>query len=235
MCALPPFLLFDLDDTILNFDGVSDLCWQQLCETVAPQLGGVTAGGLMSAIQSARAWFWSDPARHRRGRLDLLTARRELVAWAFDRLGVCEPALSQAMADAYTEQREELVYPFAGAIESLRRFQDQGIRMGLVTNVMAASQRKKIERFRLAEFFQIILIEGEFGVGKPDHRVFQFALEALQAPCHQAGMVGNDLEYDIRPALELGMQAIWVDCAKSGLPADSAIIPTRTIHSLAEL
>jgi putative hydrolase of the HAD superfamily len=232
---LPAFLLFDLDDTILNFDGVSEMCWRKLCQTYAPQLEGMPAEKLMAAIQAARTWYWADPIRHRRGRLDLVASRREIVAMAFEQAGANDPRLSQAMADAYTEQREELVHPFEGAIESLRRFQAQGIRMGLVTNGNATFQRKKIERFQLAQFFQIILIEGEFGVGKPDQRIFQHALDVLQASCSQAWMVGNDLEYDIRPALELGMGAVWVDCANSGLPPGSSVIPTRTITSLAEL
>jgi hypothetical protein len=44
-----------------------------------------------------------------------------------------------------------------------------------------------------------------------------------------------DLEYDIRPGLELGLTAVWVDIARTSLPSASPVVPTRTIHNLAEL
>jgi len=235
MWSLPPFLLFDLDDTILNFDGVSLPCWQTLCQEFAPRLSRVSTQDLFSAIESARDWFWSDPERHRMGRLDLLTGRRMLVERAFRQLGQADLVLSRAMADAYTEQREELVYPFEGVVDRLRLFQTMGIRMGLITNGSAAGQRRKIERFELTGLFDVILIEGEYGIGKPDHRIFQEALRVLGADCQQAWMVGNDLEYDIRPALEMGLCGVWVDHSQAGLPANHAVIPTRIIHSLIEL
>ena len=37
-------------------------------------------------------------------------------------------------------------------------------------------QRDKIERHRLAGFFDVIVIEGEFGAGKPDEVVYRHAL-----------------------------------------------------------
>ena len=51
--------------------------------------------------------------------------------------------------------------------------------LGLVTNGAAAPQRAKIDRFDLARFFDVIVVEGEAGFGKPDRRVFERALGAL--------------------------------------------------------
>jgi putative hydrolase of the HAD superfamily len=80
-----------------------------------------------------------------------------------------------------------------------------------------------------------ILIEGEFGVGKPDSRVFKHGLERFGASPAQVWMIGDDLEYDIRPAQELGMDTVWVNHAKIDLPGNRPVTPTRTIYSLAEL
>lgn len=43
------------------------------------------------------------------------------------------------------------------------------------------------------------------------------------------------LDWDIAPALSMGMTAIWVDHAGRGLPADTRVQPSRTIASLMEL
>jgi putative hydrolase of the HAD superfamily len=41
-----------------------------------------------------REWYWSDPGRHRVGRLDLFAARREIVVISLRELGVEDPALA---------------------------------------------------------------------------------------------------------------------------------------------
>ena len=51
--------------------------------------------------------------------------------------------------------------------------------LGLVTNGDATQQRDKIERHGLARFFDAIVIEGEFGAGKPDEIVYRHALGEL--------------------------------------------------------
>ena len=48
-------------------------------------------------------------------------------------------------------------------------------------------------------------------------------------------MVGDHLTYDIAPALALGMQGIWVDYARTGLPAPAPCVPSRIIGALPEL
>jgi putative hydrolase of the HAD superfamily len=233
--TLSPFLLFDMDDTILNFEAVGNQCWRQLSREYAPRMTGVTADGLYTTIRATSDWYWADPIRHHAGRLDQVRSRREVVSLAFDRLGVHDIELERGMADAYNKQREELVHPFEGAVESLQRLKARGMTLGMITNGSPDYQRRKIERFDLTQFFEVILIEGEQGVSKPDPRIFQRALDLLHAPIDQTTMIGNDLEYDIRPACAMGLQTIWVDLARSGLPAAGTVIPSRIISSITEL
>jgi putative hydrolase of the HAD superfamily len=107
--------------------------------------------------------------------------------------------------------------------------------MGLITNGNAEFQRPKIRRFELEQYFDFILIESEFGVGKPDLRVFRYGLEKFGASPAQVWMIGDDLEYDMHPAQTLGMDTVWVNHADESLPADGSITPTWMIYSLAEL
>jgi FMN phosphatase YigB (HAD superfamily) len=63
----------------------------------------------------------------------------------------------------------------------------------------------------------------------------RYALKQLGASPTQAWMVGDNLRLDIQPAYELGMNTVWVDYDKKGLPADSPIVPALIINSLTEL
>jgi putative hydrolase of the HAD superfamily len=235
MQSLPDFLFLDLDDTILDFTAPGRRCWEDLCTSFAPRLAPLRSDQLLAAINRSSALFWSDPERHRIGRLDLKSARRLVVAGAFRQLQIDNRALGEELADTFTTRREELVQPFPGSLATLQRLQEDGIRMGLITNGRPEFQRAKLRRFELARYFDFILIEGEFGMGKPDPRVFQYGLERFGASPEQVWMIGDDLEYDIRPAQELGLGTVWVNHAKISLPAESPVKPTRITYSLAEL
>ncbi len=107
--------------------------------------------------------------------------------------------------------------------------------MGLITNGNGEFQRNKIRRFDLTRFFEAVIIEGEFGAGKPDRRVFLAAMESLGAAPAQAWMVGDDLGRDIQPAQELGLGTVWVDFENAGLPAGCPISPMLIVRSITEL
>jgi putative hydrolase of the HAD superfamily len=232
---LPKAILFDLDDTILAFSAGADPSWELICRRFAPGLAGQTAEVLAEAIRTARAEFWADPGRHRRGRLHPGQARREIVGAALSALGVPAGELVGEIAEAYIVERDQMIQPFPGALETLRRLRERGVRMAVITSGSAREQRGKIERFGLEPLFDCILIEGETGIGKPDERVYLGALERLGVRADETWMVGDNLEWDVGAPQELGIRGIWHDFEHRGLPAGSPIRPDRIIRSLVEL
>ena len=233
--GLPKALLVDLDDTILAFDSLADECWQKICSRFISQLEIDSPQKLFSAIKSERSWFWSDPERHRWGRLNLLLASRKIVHTALLRFGIDDTDMSRRIADAYRAEREKAVAPFPGAVETLTELRARGVRLGLITNGAASTQQAKIQRFNLGPLFISIVIEGEFGVGKPDERVFRHSLDVLGVPVEQSWMVGDNLEFDVQGAQRIGITGIWNDWRGSGLPEGSSAQPNRIIRSLSEL
>jgi len=231
----PAAILFDLDDTILNDTGSTQACWETACNTYAPQLGAISAAELLGAIETYRRWYWADPERHRQGRLDLSQARRHIVMTAMQRLGLDAPEIASQLADYHTALREQELALFPGALQVLRRTQEQGIRAALITNGSATAQRQKVERFALASYFQCVVIEGEYGCGKPDPAVYRFALEQLGAAPEQSWMIGDNLEWDVAAPQRLGIWSIWNDVAGRGLPANSAVQPNRIVNGIVEL
>jgi putative hydrolase of the HAD superfamily len=234
--SLPRALLLDLDDTILSFGEVAMPAWQQVCETHAATHPDLSADPLRAVIKETSDVFWSDPERHRRGRFNMIWARRQIVSQAFDRLGVDAPELARAVADDFTRLREELVYAFPGAIEAVRAFRERGVRLAMVTNGASEMQRAKIVRFELEPFFETILVEGEWGAGKPDPSIFQEALRRLgDLEVEEAWMVGDNLEVDIAGAQGIGLHAVWNDHRRQGLPETTPVRPDRVICHLSEL
>lgn len=232
--SLPRALLLDLDDTIIDDSGSVQACWRAACEHFAGGLG-VDAVALHAAIEPIREWYWSDPERHRVGRMDLRAASANIVELALRQLGVQDLSAARKISDAYRDRRDEFLCLFPGATDALQGLRDGGVQLALLTNGSAQAQRAKIERFSLAAYFDCILVEGEFGVGKPDERVYRHALDVLGSAAEAAWMAGDNLEWDVAAPQRLGMVGIWVDGFQLGLPEDSPVRPDRIISCLADL
>ena len=80
-----------------------------------------------------------------------------------------------------------------------------------MTNGGVEQQRSKIKRFGLEGIFDVILVEGEIGFGKPDSQVYGMALDSLKLEPNTVWSVGDNLEWDVWGPQQLGIYGIWND------------------------
>jgi len=229
---LPKAIIVDLDDTLITYTAAGEAAWHAVCTHHAASMAvGMDAERLYRGIADARHDYWKDPERHRQGRLNLLAARRELVAMALESLGCGNRDKAEAIADEYSALQYEWLEWFPGAEKTLEALCKDRMRLVLATNGQTLLQRAKINRFHLERFFQHILVEEEMGFGKPDPRVYQKALGLLGLPASEVWMVGDNLQWDVKGAQDAGLKGIWVDFQGTGLPVGSDTIPDRIIKS----
>ena len=173
-------------------------------------------------------------------RLKLGEARRITVQGGFDALTTAghpqlSPELAIRIADRFTEYREQEMFIFPGAHDAIDALRGLGVKLALVTNGAADTQRAKVERFELAHRFHHIQIEGEHGFGKPEERAYLHAMDALGVTAEDTWMIGDNLEWEVEVPQRLGIYAIWMDVHGDGLPPGSTVKPDRIIRSLGEL
>jgi putative hydrolase of the HAD superfamily len=229
------YVLIDLDDTILDYSGGVDDCWAAACASGCAGDDPHEPTRLMQAVVASRRAFWDDPIVHRRERVNMLGAWTKIVEGALVSLGRPDRERAARIAQEFARRRRERMRLFPEALGCLTSWREAGTRLGLVTNGDASQQRDKIERHRLAGFFDVIVIEGEFGAGKPDAVVYRHALDVLGADAGETCMIGDHLEFDVAGAQRLGMRGIWVDRSGAGLPSGSGVRPDAVIRSLEEV
>jgi HAD superfamily hydrolase (TIGR01549 family) len=227
-------IFFDLDDTLVAFDAVTEKSWVQVCVDFVKHNNTFSSEKLYEVILKHSSWFWGDENRHRKGRLDIVKARREVVISAFNELNLPYDQAVE-LADQYTKVRINNMYLFPNALEILSFLRNKKFKLALLTNGDSKSQRGKINRFDLEQYFGCIAVEGELGFGKPNKRVFLYALEMLNSQPDSTIMIGDNLKWDIAGPQVLGIRAVWHDWKKTGLHETSEIKPDHTIQSLMQI
>ena len=97
-------LLFDLDDTLLNYSGSVDRCWDGACAVHCPA-AGIDAALLVQSLAETRQWFWNDPDRHRRERVNMPLAWRHIAEHALFKIGVHSEGFAATLANEYAALR----------------------------------------------------------------------------------------------------------------------------------
>jgi putative hydrolase of the HAD superfamily len=231
----PKAIFFDMDGTLLDWQIGMEESWRAACEAGSLELDGITSDALLEAVREKRAWFWDHPVHRIEGRMDLDRATRIIVTEAVCALGLDVPDVATRIAADYRARRYDCMALYPRALETLEHYRSRGMRMALITNGGAKSQRDSVERFGLAAYFDCVIIEGEFGCGKPDERVFRHALASCDVEPSQTWMIGDNLEADIATPHALGMHTIWVDETGAGVPDQAPVQPHRVIRTIAEL
>jgi putative hydrolase of the HAD superfamily len=132
-------------------------------------------------------------------RSDLSAIRRESIRLALYRAGE-NPLLAEPAFDIFFAERQR-VDLFADALPSLRKL---AARYPLVS---LSNGNADLQRVGIAEYFRAALSAREFGVGKPDPRIFHAAAGAVEVLPEQVLHVGDDATLDVLGAINAGMQA----------------------------
>ena len=231
--VVPKAIIFDLDDTLINSNRRQ--AWHQTVRGFAQRLQGRDADTVATAIADTAEEFWADPECNRKWGLRIPEGRLVLLKKAFLSVGLNDADLMEDLTSAFVASRETTLALFPGAREALEQLAEQSVRLAMLTNGDSDTQRKKIERFNLAKYFEYIQVQGEFGVGKPDVAAFQNVMDMLELSAEEIWMVGDNLELDMAAAQRIGIWSIWHDHAGNGLPANHAVRPDHVISSIPEV
>ncbi|HSH88962.1 MAG TPA: HAD-IA family hydrolase [Ramlibacter sp.] len=156
---------------------------------------------------------------------DLSAVRRESIRLALYRAGE-NPLLAEEAFEVFFAERQRVTL-FEDSRPSLdflsRRF----------PLVSLSNGNADVERVGLGMYFRAAISAREFGVGKPDPRIFHAAAGAVEVKPEEVLHVGDDATLDALGALNAGMQAAWVNRSDNLWPHE--LQPQVTLTTLTEL
>ena len=95
---------------------------------------------------------------------------------------------------------------------------------GLLSNAMSTLRTLITERYPIADAFDAVVISAEVGVMKPDARIYQLALDALEVQAGEAVFIDDFVE-NVEGARDAGLQAIHFRSRQQALDELSALLP----------
>lgn len=216
-------LLFDLGDTLWyredqksweKLEGranqrAAELLRRQVAAPVFPTLDDLTLGQRLrrSFDEQIRAMIRRAPLLEPDAAQAICDALR---TWGIDGT---PRALGSTLFEALRVRIPNSRPLFADVLPTLAELRRRGFLLGIVTNRLwgGVPFYEDLATLGLLDYFKLpqIAISGDLGVRKPNPRIFEHVLQALQAAPGETAMVGDSLSADILGAQSLGIMAIW--------------------------
>ncbi|CAH1264619.1 HDHD3 [Branchiostoma lanceolatum] len=126
-------------------------------------------------------------------------------------------AVAKQLFDEFSGGKHWEVYPQTK--EALENIRDKGVKLGVISNFDERLQEVLVD-LDLCRLFDFVLTSVDAQVAKPNCRIFEIALQLAGAEPSETVHLGDNLELDVKPALCLGMHAIWINRNSVDVPPE---------------
>jgi len=218
------WLIFDVDDTLLDYQRVSKECLELLFQEISCPYDP----RYFATFKEIDDRLWSRVQTGERTSADVIVQR-------FAELGqvVNVHLPPHRCSEVYGRLLSTVVYPVSNA-HALLSHLSANFYLVAATNGTAAVQKAKLETSKMGHYFHRVFISSEVGHQKPAREFFDAVHCALDRPARNAMlMIGDSLTSDIKGALNYGMDACWFNPGRTR--DSSSITPTYEISELPEL
>lgn len=114
-----------------------------------------------------------------------------------------------AIAEKYEMEAAKTTNLQPGTLEILKEFKNMELKIGLCTTSSESASNYILQRFKIVEFFQVVISRDKVKRVKPDTEQFELALKTLCAKPKNAVIIG-DSTADMQSAKELKAIAVGI-------------------------
>jgi len=218
-------LLFDLDDTLLDFGVAEKSALKRAFEGVGYHYDPDKHLPLYQHHNHA-AWQSFEA-----GEIDLDTLKTRRFE---DFCDAVSPALD---ADLFRRFFVMFLGESAHSIQGAPRVVQalsKKYRLAVITNGLKEVQRARLKRWELSVHFPVVVISDEIGAKKPDTEFFDHALRSMGNPDKgRCLIIGDSLTSDIQGGKNSGIETCWFN--PDAKINEGGPIPTYEIQNLKEL
>lgn len=217
-------LLFDLDDTLLDFGANEANSLNKLFQ----QYRYVFSDEIFQIYNSVNKHLWTD---YENGIILLDDVLSKRFSETMLRLGIVVNGVE------WENQYRELLGNGCQLVEgSLEVCQSLSVshRLFVITNGVTQTQNKRLKQSGLYEYFEDVFDSQSIGFQKPSTEFFDYVISHIKDfNKKDALIIGDSLNTDIKGGLMSGIDTCWFN--RKSLKCSDEIISTYTITSLADL
>ena len=217
-------LLFDVDDTLLDFQKAEKSALRMLFE----EKGMSLTSEIEAQYKKINKSLWTAFEEGEINRDEVVNTRFSIL---FKEYGEeVDGILFENNYRSYLEEGNQLM---EGALQFINQIQSE-YDLYIVTNGISKTQDKRLRNAGLHALFQDIFVSEDTGYQKPMKEYFDYDFERIPNFVPEEGLIiGDSLSADMKGGYVAGIDTCWFNPERK--LNDSGIIPTYEVHNFEEL
>ena len=217
-------LLFDLDDTLLDFGATEDAALHKLFAEQHIEL----TPEIKTYYKELNDRLWQEFELGKLEREEVVNSRFTLL---FEHYGLnVDGAVLEERYRTFLAEGHQLI---EGALELIQDLYEQ-FDLYVVTNGESNTQYKRLKDSGLERYFKDVFISEAVGQQKPKKEFFDYVFSKIENfDRERALIVGDSLTADVTGGHNAGIDSCWINIR--GKKNDTKVIPTYEIKKLKEL
>ena len=218
------WILFDADNTLLDFTGASKMAFAQAVATLEIP----SHPELFNTYKKVNHIVWTELEN---GEIDAIALRKRRFELFLKEIDIQrDPVLFNQL---YLGNLVEYTELLDGAKELLDHLHGK-TKLGLITNGLKEVQRPRLAHTQIDHFFDVIVVSDEIGVSKPDRAYFDYVFKEMGQPAKEKVLVvGDNLNSDIKGGVDYGVDTCWFNPARH--PNNTNIQPSYHAQNFMEI
>jgi len=199
-------IFFDLDRTLWDFETNSYETLSELaCKYKLSEKGVDSIDEFIAEYIGINERMWDE---YRKGLIDKTALRYNRFYETLAKYNIADRNLSEKIGNDYISISPLKTNMFPHTIEVLQ-YLSKKYTLHIITNGFEEVQHIKIKNCGIEGYFEEIITSERAGFKKPDERIFQYALDLINAKALNTLMIGDSLEADIVGARSAGLHQVY--------------------------
>ena len=225
-------LLFDVDDTLLDFDANETESFRSMME----EMGELWTQEIYATYKELNRKLWRTIER---GEISVEEGVNRRFSDLMAHYG--KEVDGRLWEQAYRRYLNQGLQEIPQVHQVLGKLKKDGYELYVITNGVEETQTSRMARSGLDKYFRQLFISGKIGAGKPSREFFDHVKSHVERfEAREALVIGDSLTSDIKGGIDAGIDTCWF-CRNKGEEeretelTDKGIRPSYMIEELTEL
>lgn len=195
-------LLFDVDNTLLDFDANEAESFRSMLEEV----GESWTEEIYETYKNLNTRLWRSIERNEITVEEGVNRRfSDLMAYYGKEVD------GRQWESVYRRHLNQGIQEMPQVHQVLGRLRKEGYELYVITNGVEETQVSRMSRSGLDKYFRRLFISGAIGAGKPSKEFFDYVKDHIEKFCEKDALViGDSLTSDIKGGIDAGIDTCWV-------------------------
>ena len=223
-------LLFDADNTLLDFDKAENVALKKVLADYS----------LPATEENCRKYSEINDAlwkRFEKGEIEKSVIKATRFKEFFEFMKVKEGYDPLKVNNTYISYLRDGGYTVEGASELCESLKKKGYDIYIITNGIAMTQARRLKLSGLLPYIEDVFVSETIGFQKPMKEYFDYVLGSVKEKNKEKVLViGDSLSSDIKGAQNAGLDYIWYNHRKEEIPeklsAKAIVCDIRELHNI---